>query len=115
MITGLDLNATVDFVLEDDRDNPTVWKLGIVGSNLFSRIHHQATDEIDVAYKYLQVALRGWENFTYPFEQVKEKFFGEEISVVPISLLTKIPGKVISKLYVKSIEITKLSDDERKN
>lgn len=115
MITGLDLTQTVDYVLKDDKENPTVWKLGIVGSSLFAKIHNNGLDDIATFFSYLQVALRGWENFNVPFETKKEKFFGVEREVVPMDILNRIDLKTISELYVEAVKLTRLSENERKN
>jgi hypothetical protein len=42
MISGLDLNATIDYTLKDDKENPTVWKLGVIPSYLFAQISSSA-------------------------------------------------------------------------
>ena len=92
MIIGLDLNATVDFILRDDKDNPTVWKLGVIPSYLFARISADASSkEIETAYKLLQLTIKGWENFNVPFETVKQKLYDREIDVVPLSVLERLP------------------------
>ena len=114
MITGLDLNATIDYTLKDDKENPTVWKLGIVDSSLFARIHSQK-DTVDMAFKYLQVALKGWENRPTQFTKVKEKILGVELEVVPMAELNKLPLSIINELYAKAIEISNLTETERKN
>lgn len=116
MITGLDLAATVDYILKGDTENPTVWKIGIIPSYLFARISGDAgNQEIETVYKLLQLALKGWENFNVPYETVKEKMFGRELDVVPISTLEKIPLQVITELSMKVMEINQLTETERKN
>jgi len=116
MITGLDLEATVNYTLENDKDNPTIWKIGVIPSYLFAAMSTEAgKNEIEYAYKVLQVALKGWENFNIPFEKTKEKIFNRELDVVPLSILERIPLKVVSELCKKVIEVNQLTDDERKN
>ena len=116
MIIGLDLNETTEYVLSTDKENPTVWKLGVIPSYIFARISAEGEKkEIEMAYKILQVAIKGWDNFTFPFETVKEKLFGREMDVVPISLLEKIPIKVITELSMEVMKINQITEPERKN
>ena len=116
MISGIDLTATIDYTLKDDTENPTIWKLGIMPSYLLAKISGQAgANEIDVAYKILQVSIRGWENFDVLFSTVKEKVFDREIEVVPIALLERIPLNIITELSTKVMEINRLIPLERKN
>lgn len=116
MISGLDLSSTVDYTLKDDTDNPTIWKLGIIPSYLFARISGDASKrEIETAYKLLQLTVRGWENFNIPFETVKEKLYDRDVDVVPISVLEKIPLKVITELSMKAMQLNQLTEAERKN
>lgn len=116
MITGLDLQATQDYTLKGDTTNPTVWKIGVIPSYLFARISGDAVNkEIETVYKLLQIALKGWDNFNIPYETVKEKVFGRELYVVPISILERIPLQVITELSMKVMELNQLTEGERKN
>lgn len=116
MISGLDLEGTIPYTLKDDTDNPTVWKLGVIPSYLFARVAGEAqTKSIETAYKIIQLALRGWENFNVPFETAKEKIFDREMEVVPLSSLERIPLKVITELSMKIMEINQVTESERKN
>ncbi len=116
MISGLDLSATVDYTLKEDKINPTVWKLGVIPSYLFARISEEAgTKQIETIYRLLQVAIKGWDNFDVPYETSKEKIFGRDLEVVPMLLLERIPMKVVTELSLKIMEINQLSEGERKN
>ncbi len=116
MISGLDLSATTDYILKNDKDNPTVWKLGIIPSYLFARISGDANKrEIETAYKLLQLTIKGWENFNVPFETIKEKLYDRDVDVVPSSVLEQIPLKVITELSMKAMELNQLTEAERKN
>jgi hypothetical protein len=115
MISGLDLNATVEYTLKSDTDNPTVWKLGIIPSYLFARISADApTKEIQTAYRVLQIAIKGWENFNVPFTTEKEKLFDREIDCVPLSTLERLPLNVVTELAGKIMEINGLTAEEKK-
>ena len=116
MISGLDLNETKDYVLPSDKENPTVWKLGAISSYLFARMSAESANrEIEMAYRVLQLGLKGWDNFSVPYETKKENIYGREIEVVPISVLERIPLTVASELSTKILEINEISEDERKN
>ena len=117
MRTGIDLNATVDYTLENDTDNPTVWKLGIIPDFIFTRLVQEAKgNEIEAAYNILQVTLRGWDNFNkITFETVKATLFGRELETVPLSLLDRIDQAEILELSVKAMEINSVTENESKN
>lgn len=114
MISGLDLNQTVDYVIEGDNDNPTVWKIGVVSSYMYSRISIEQSG-IEAAYKLLQICIKGWENFDIPFSTVKEKIYGKELDVVPFSIIERLPLTVVAKLQKKANEINQITEQERKN
>lgn len=116
MLNGIDLNAVENYSLKSDTENPTVFKLGIIPSYLLARISSQSQgNEIDTAYKLLQLSIRGWDNFDVPFVTAKEKVCDRELDVVPISTLERIPINVITELSTKVMELNKLSAPERKN
>ena len=116
MISGLDLSSTVDYSLKNDTENPTIWKLGVIPSYLFARISAEAqTKSIETAYKIIQLALRGWDNFDIPYETVIEKVCDRDMPVVPISILERLPLRVITELSMKIMEVNQLTEIERKN
>src|SRR3990167_10040225 len=115
MISGLDLSATVDYTLKSDTENPTVFKLGVMPSYLMARISSGDGDAMEKAYSFLQLSLKGWENFDIPFETAKQKFYGREVDAVPLNLLERLPINVISELSSKVVEINKLTGQEIKN
>ena len=115
MISGLDLNQIYSYTLKGDTDNPTVFKLGVMPSYLMARVSSGDSDAMEKAYSFLQLSLKGWENLDVPFETAKQKFYGRELDVVPLSLLERLPISVISELSSKVVEINKLSGQEIKN
>lgn len=112
MASGLDLNETVDYKLTPE--DTTVWKLGIIPSDLYSRILGE-TDGVVRMYKLVQVGVKGWENYNVSFGTTKEKLFGEEIDVIPMSTLRRVRANHISQLALQVIEVQQLSEEERKN
>ena len=121
MITGLDLSETVDYTLKDDTENPTIWKLGILSSYIYSRITgDENTQPLVTSFKTLQIGIKGWENFSSNGEEIKfttkkESLFGRECDVLPLELLERIPMKALAELYNQILIINNLKDDERKN
>ena|SRR3990167_1482098 len=117
MITGLDLLSTVDYKLKEDSEPKTVFKLGIIPSYLFALISEDdKLSNIEKAYRILQLTIRGWDNFSgTEHTMAKENIYGREIYVTPISLLEKIPMKVVTELSVKAMELNQLTEPERKN
>lgn len=117
MFSFINPNQTVDYKLKNDNsDNPTIWKLGVLSSDIFARITEESqTNKIGTIYKILQISIKGWENSNRPFETVRDKIFGEEYDVVSMDLLKQIPIDVIGELSTKVMEINQLSGEERKN
>ena len=117
MITGIDLDATIDYTLENDKENPTVWKLGIIPSLIFMKLTQKAKDnEIEASYQVLQIALKGWENLkNVEFKTVKQDFFGREMDVIHMDTLERIPTPHIVELAVKVMEINSVGEQEAKN
>ena len=119
MITGLDLNETIDYKVDSDKDNPTIWKLGVLSSYLYSRITAES-EPLEGSFKVLQIAIKGWDNFAlngglFPYKTEKQKVIGREMEVVPLSDLERIPMKVLTELYNQILIINNLKEDERKN
>lgn len=118
MITGIDLNATVDFVAKKDKKNPTIWKLSAVPSSVSGQSAMAVTwaDRI----KLVQVSLKGWSNFKVgekeiPFEVIKQNMFGAERDIVPLHLVDLIPPMIITEIMARIYEISQLTDDDTKN
>lgn len=116
MISGIDLNATVDYKLKNDGENPTIWKIGIIPIWVFLKLVQSNTDDrIKTSLEVLQLALKGWDNFDVPYEVVNEVFFGREMAVVPLNIIERIPCDCLFELAEKAIEINSISEKERKN
>ena len=116
MISGLDLKASVPFSLEEDKENPTVWEIGLLPSILFAKLSTTSKDnELETTFKIVQLSLRGWKNFDVDFKTEEQEFFGRKYQVVPIELLERIPLAVIGKIAEKAMEINQVTDTEAKN
>src|SRR3990167_11263406 len=85
MLSGLDLNSTVDYQV---KDSDAVFKIGVMSSYLFARLSEEENQgNIEKAFRILQLSIKGWDNFSVPFSTEKQKLYGREIDVVPLSLL----------------------------
>ena len=115
MITGIDLDYSVDYTLSKDKENPTVWKIGVIPSSLYARI---IGDDIgsDKLYKLVSVCLKGISNSEIKYKTVEVYMFGRKVNAVPFDVLDKIDQSDIAELAAKCIDVNKgLSKDEEKN
>lgn len=121
MISGIDLAASVDYTLKNDKDNPTVFKIGVLPAYILAQLGAQAQQmdnkaQIDTMFKVLQVAIKGWTNLDkVEFKTAKENMFGREMDVVPLAVIEQLPLDAIVELSTKVFEINKLSEAEIKN
>ena len=117
MISGIDLTKTVDYVLKNDTDDPTTWRLAILPSSLFAKFTEKfATgNHVDYMYMLVQVSLRGWEKFNIEFKTEEQDVLGEKRQVIPRSILDQISFDAVTELAVKCIEMNKMTAGERKN
>jgi len=117
MISGINLNEVIEFTMPEDKDNPTIWKLGLIPSGMLAQIGGAGKDNpIEVTLKLLAIGLKGWSNFgSVEYKTEKKEICGQVIDSVPISLINQIPLNVIMALSEKLIEINHLTPPERKN
>lgn len=109
MITGIDVNQTVDFVSIHDKSEPkTVWKLGILKYKDFLKIGSitpgNPTEAIVVAVKS---GLRGVENFVNPIKFENGIVSDEFIDTIPLTILIEIGAKIM--------QLSNLNGEETKN
>lgn len=114
MISGIDLNATTKYELKNDKDPKTAWKLSAIPSSVYARVLTEMTGAVQL-YTLVQLSLKGWENRDAEFNTEKQRIFGREFDVVPISTLDVIDQASIAELAVAVMEFNKLSDKERGN
>jgi hypothetical protein len=117
MITGIDLTATINYTLKNDKDNPTIWKLGILPSYIMGKFSGAAkdADQMELLFKLVQVSLKGWENFNEIYKTERVNIFGREVEGVALELLEKIPLPAINEISNKILEINNLTSGEIKN
>jgi len=117
MISGIDVNAVSDYVSKYDKDNPTIWQLGVLPYYIIGRFVSTKPDEqFELAVKIVQVGLKGWKNFgDIQYRQDSINLFGKVEKAVPEDLISKIPVMILAELAEKIVELNKLSEAERKN
>lgn len=114
MITGIDLNETLDYVCNEDKENPTTWKLGIIPSREMARIASGVASGagIPMLMDIVKKGLRGWENFKVAGEDIK---FNTDARGLEDAILDIIPINIITELGTEILKINKLGDDDQKN
>ena len=119
MISGINLLEVVDFTLQDDKENPTVWKLGIIPSDILSRVSlmlQNSEKQADAMFIIVRIGIKGWTNLAdIEFSTAKDKIFGQDIDTIPMDTIKRIPVKVLLTLSTKLFEINNLSEKEQKN
>ena len=118
MISGINLSQQVEYTLPDDKENPTIWKLGVISSYLMGQMAEKGAEanKMEMMFKVCQVGIKGWSNLAgIDYATVKQNIVGQEMDVVPIALLEKIPVTAIGQLALKILEINKVTVEERKN
>jgi len=109
MISGIDLSTVVDFTLKDDKEHPTVWKLGCLPSSVMAKLASDASkgDYMKQMLDLVKKGVRGWDNFDIEYI-VDESGLTQET-------LDQIPLNVIIELGTEILKINKLSGEEVKN
>ncbi len=122
MISGVDVKATQEYTCEEDKNNPTVWILGVLPSRLFKGLISRATadNSIELLYSAVSIALKGFKNFSVKGKPVEFETFVTDRYAVPIKIVTddimdSIPMKVVTELAGEIMKNSKLSEDEEKN
>ena len=120
MISGIDLNATIDFTVPTDKTNPTVWKLAPVSSSVTGQTAIAGGKGWLNAIVMARVGLKGWTNYKIngkdvPFETVEEDVFGSKMRVVKLELINTIPPLTLMALTQKVYAISHMTVDEAKN
>jgi hypothetical protein len=118
MISGINLCETIDYILTDSKeskDNPTIWKLGMIPSYVYSKIQ-SGENRTDAGFQLCQVGIKGWQNLKdVEFKTEKIKIGMMEVEQVPLDLLSRIPERFLAELSVKIQQMNNLTEDEAKN
>lgn len=119
MIDPIAVGQTKEFVLKNDKNDPTIWLIGALDSitkakiiSSFGKVEIQDNKpvyiqgEMNLAlnnFAIVKYGLKGFKNFILDgnpieFKTVKEKVFNVEIEAVPDELLKMIPLYAIAEL-----------------
>ena len=130
MITPIALGAVKRYVAKGDKENPTVWLLGAIGSIAKTKI---MGDSLDIIMKdgvpevtpslnamaqdllVVKVGLKGYENFPIKYETEKLMVGGAELTVVSDKIIEQIPRNVLTELATVIWGENSVSEEERKN
>ena len=140
MLTGLSFGETEEFVsaYDPDKDNPTVFILGVIDLNIMASIEDELTSfrfnpanptgtadsTLRINQRNLEIirfALKGVRNFVdakgneIPFKTKKVNRFGKTYEVVADEFLNRIPKKVIDELADHILNANLPSEEELKN
>ena len=142
MITGINIFETKDYVskYETDKDNPTIWKIGILDSIFKSKIQDILTTyEVDPSkpkegkakatlnigertLDLVRFGLKGFTNFLHPqtnkpmqFDTIATNRFGKSYNVVSDEILKMIPSKILDELAEEIAKESGLTEEEAKN
>lgn len=114
MISGIDLSSTEDYTLKKDKENPTVWKLGVLTTSQMANIAAKTAigDNVNQMIELVRLGLRGWDNFKIGDKPVE---FTQEDGLIPMYLINIIPFAAIIELGTEILNINKLNPEETKN
>lgn len=141
MLTGINIGETKKYIsrFDPDKENPTVFHIGILDAQVKDRIEDEATsfavsssmpnDNASVSvnfnrrnYLMLQFGLKNVENFNDPgtgkplrFETIAKAMGGKSYNVVTDEILSMLPSRVRKELAEEIMRENTLSDDEIKN
>ena len=122
MISGVDVRRTRDYVLKADKDDPTVWKLGVLPAAVAGLLvdNTKTGNPFEIILTIVRLALKGWENFKMDgkdieFRTEKEKLYGREVDLVADDLVNTIPINAISELAIEIQKDLALTATHRKN
>ena len=107
MITGIDVNQTVDFISQYDKSEPkTVWKIGLLRRKDYVRISKIEADKIlDAAIDAVKNGLKSVENYSSTFELKDGVVPDEFIETIPLVLLTELGTTILNNSTLSVGEI----------
>jgi len=122
MISGIDVKATYEYVCKNDKDNPTVWILGILPSRVYRQLIAKAskTNAMELLYDSVRYGLKGFKNYKIggkevEFKSQKTNELGFEFEAVTLDVIDTIPLTVVSEIATEICNNSKLSELEEKN
>ena len=126
MLTGIDLNETMDFVSQFDKsETKTVFKISVIPSKIQARAAKLAgidgDGSMDMMMEVFRFGVKNIVNFVDKsgapilFETIMCHVGNEAFSVVSDKVMNRLHIKLILEVGSKILEISNLKDDEIKN
>lgn len=138
MIHPIPINETYEYILPEDKENPTIWILGHLDSLTKSKIfmdlfsvqfsleetksaeYVPKKHPLEMDFAAVRFGLKGFKNFQLNGKEIEFKTekldtFGKTYLVVADEILSMIPQTIISKLARKIFEEISISEEQRKN
>jgi len=122
VITGINLLETQNFVSKYDKEEPkTIWKIGIVSSEVMPIIMANDSNTTETMTLYVVFGLKGFENFKgsdgkeIQYKTEQKIFRGKVFHVLADSVLRQIPLPIILELGLEIMKLVNLSVEEQKN
>ena len=136
MINPIALGDVIEFVLPEDKEDPTIWLIGPIDSILKTKLESSFLDikivdgKVDSLVpklpileqnsKMVQFGLKGFKNFILkgkevPCKMEKVKFSGIEVEIMSEETIKYIPRNVIVQLANDIWKENQVSKEEEKN
>lgn len=139
MLTGIDINETVDYISPLDTSEPkTVFKLGVIPTIIMAALRDQSrivmvdllnmdgktpvkTNLGEMQLNYVRHGLKGWTNLKdskgtiLTFQTQKCNIAGRDINVAADESLNALPEDLIQEIAAKINDLNSLSREEIKN
>ena len=141
---ALKINSVIDCIdpQDPDKDNPTIWKLGILDSMIKAELDDEVTvfesnqskgdqdntrarTELKInqaKLQYVRFGLKGFENYLDPetdkpvvFDTTSVARGGKNYNVVSDKIMRAIPSDLLARLADKIKKLNEMTEQERKN
>jgi hypothetical protein len=139
---GIDISATIEYVskFETDKENPTVWELGILSHRLKAKLDDlittfemnprepetgRAKTTLNLKEQNINVlrfGIKGIRNLIHPqtgnpitYKPISKAIDGRNYSVCPDELIDMIPPNVTNELVTEILKLSKLTGEELGN
>lgn len=125
MISGIDLNETLDFVSQFDKgENKTVFKIGAISSKVQARVGRiigaDGSGSLDAMAEAFRFGVKGIVNLSVKnipvlFETTPLVLDGITYLAVSSKIMDIIPIKIVLEVGTKIVSLSNLSEEEGKN
>ncbi len=122
MIEGIDIKQVVDFTAAEDKENPTIWKIGVLATDEYIDVTSTSNQQAPLKFIYdiVRLGLKGWVNFKvngadFAYKTEEVDFMGKKRMVVAEHCMKAIPMNIVSELGTKILALNTVGKDEEKN